>query len=120
MRGGIAVAQENPAAFFEAYGTLMNLPLSRGHRDSRKLSIWSIVAVILVLTIGLCAFHIQHHGLSDSGMCPNPCSVVASLLVVTLFIVLLVVSLLGPERVESLYLIPLRPLEIPPEVQASI
>ncbi len=98
----------------------MNLPLSGVHGENRKLSAWSIVVVILVLMAGLCLFHFQHHGLSDGGMCPNPCSVVASFLVVTLFIVLLVVSLLGPERVGSLYLIPPRPLDIPPEVQVSV
>ncbi len=98
----------------------MNLPLSGIHRDKRKLGAWSIIALVLVLIMGLCLFHFQHHGLSDGGMCPNPCSVDASLLVVTLLIVLLVVSLLGPERVESLYLIPLRLLEIPPESLASI
>ncbi len=98
----------------------MNIPLTGIHADNRKLSAWSIVAIVLVMMVGLCLFHFQHHGLSDGGMCPNPCFADATLLVVTLFIVLLLVSLLGHERVESLYLTPLRPLEIPPEIPAVI
>ncbi len=98
----------------------MNIPLTGIHAYNRKLSVWSVVAVVLVMMVGLCLFHFQHHGVSAGGMCPNPCSADATLLVVTLFIVLLVVSLLEHERVELLYLIPLRPLEIPPEISATI
>ncbi len=98
----------------------MNLARSRVRGGGRKLSVWSIVALGLVLMMGLCLFHFQHHGLSDGGMCPNPCSVVASLLLVTLFIVLLVVRLLEPEPIQLPYLVPPRPLDIPPEVLASI
>ena len=119
-KGGTEVALRDAGSFVEVRGALMSLPLSKIHTENRKPGVWSIITVVLVLVVGLCLFHFQHHGLSNSGMCPNPCSVVASLSVVALFLVLLVVSLLGPERVESLYLIPPRPLEIPPEVHAPI
>lgn len=79
-----------------------------------------VIAVVGLLTVvvGLCLFHFEHHGISSSGMCPDPCSIMVSTLAMGLLAGTLLTWFLLPEGVPSLYAVSRRLLEPPPEVLA--
>jgi len=82
---------------------------------SRPGQVTAIVA-LLIVAVGFCVIHVDHHLGADNGFCPDPCAVMAS----SLAIVLLSLPLLngrvpfGPLR--SVYAVSLHLLDPPPRV----
>jgi len=52
----------------------------------RESWIGQVTAVVglLIVVVGLCLFHFEHHGISGNGMCPDPCGVMVSSLALVL------------------------------------
>ncbi len=76
------------------------------------------VTGLLIVAVGLCLFHFAHHAVSNTGMCPDPCSMMVSSLALALLAGSLVTSMLLAETLSRLYAIPMRLLDPPPEAWA--
>jgi hypothetical protein len=77
-----------------------------------------VVVVLLAVAVGFCLLHLDHHGTSGTGMCPDPCSMVASSPVVALVAGLFLVAFLIREKASSFAAVSLHLLDPPPETWA--
>ncbi len=73
-----------------------------------------IAAALLILAVGFCLIHIDHHVGSPHGMCPDPCAMMVSSLALVLLSRPLVNGRLRFEAVRSLYAVSLHLLDPPP------
>ena len=73
------------------------------------------IAALLIVAVGFCLIHVDHHLGADSGFCPDPCAV----MVLSLVIVLLSLPLLNGrvrfEPMHSQYAVSFRLLDPPPK-----
>ena len=76
------------------------------------------LVVLLAVAVGFCLLHFNHHGSSSTGMCPDPCSMMASAPILGLIAGLLLVTFLIREAVPSFTAVSLHLLDPPPETWA--
>jgi hypothetical protein len=75
----------------------------------------AVLVVLLAVAAGFCLLHFDHHGTSATGMCPDPCSMMASSPVVGLMAGLFLVAFLIREKAPSFSAVSLHLLDPPPE-----
>lgn len=76
------------------------------------------LVVLLVVGVGFCLLHFNHHASSATGMCPDPCSMMASSPIMGLMAGLVLVTFLIREAAPSFTAVSLHLLDPPPETWA--
>ena len=89
--------------------------MTRGMRRASRQERVAVVVVLLAVAAGFCLLHSDHHGTSGTGMCPDPCSMMASSPILGLFAGLFLVAFLIRERAPSFAAVSLHLLDPPPE-----
>lgn len=75
------------------------------------------VVLLMSVAVGFCLLHFDHHGTATSGMCPDPCSMMASSPIMGLIAGLLPVTLLIRESAPSFTAVSRHILDPPPETR---
>ena len=84
-------------------------------RNKNWLRLFGAIAGLLIVAVGLCILHFDHHAVANNGTCPDPCSMMISTLVLVLLAAPLVASFLVVQRPSSVYALSLTLLDPPPK-----
>ena len=72
------------------------------------------ITLLLLVAVGLCLIHVDHHVGTKDGMCPDPCAKMASTLVLLLLSLPLLNGRVSFKPLHRLYTISLHLLDPPP------
>ncbi len=86
---------------------------------SRPRQVIAIVA-LLIVAVGFCLIHADHHLGADNGFCPDPCAVMVSSLAIVLLSLPLLNGRVPFEPLRSVYAISLHLLDPPPKVLSLV
>ena len=74
-----------------------------------------IMTAVLILAVGFCLIHVDHHVGADQGMCPDPCAMMMSSLAMVLLAGPLVSRYSPFDPFRSVYAVSLALLDPPPK-----
>lgn len=73
------------------------------------------IGVLLLIAVGFCLIHVDHHVGTKDGMCPDPCAKMASTLAIVLLSLPLLNGRVSFDPLRPLYAVSLHLLDPPPK-----